>query len=176
MIKPSNIKSLETGTGKSWEYWLGFLESIHAGDFPHDEIVSKVNAHGANAWWSQGITVAYEQHIGRRLPGQRCDGDFSVTVSKTVEGNMDEVLSKWVDAVKDFSELDGVKISREPAVSQTEKWRYWRCGMADGATISVNIQEKPGGQKSMLAINHDKLQQAEEVERWRSFWKNLEIK
>ena len=58
--KPTNIKALETGTGQCWEFWQEFLESIHAKDLPHDEIARKVNTHGANAWWSQGVTVAYE--------------------------------------------------------------------------------------------------------------------
>ena len=169
--KPSNIKALETGTGKSWEYWLEFLESIQAAELPHDEIAIKVNAHGANAWWSQGITVAYEQHTGRRLPGQTCDGNFQVTVSKTVAGNMDTALEKWVKRVEGITEFGGVKIIREPSISQTEKWRYWRCGLEDKSTISVNIQNKPGGGKSILAINHDKIQQAADLENWRTYWK-----
>lgn len=171
MTKPSNIKSLETGTGKSWEYWLEFLESINAKELPHDEIARKVNAHGANEWWSQGVTVAYEQHIGRRIPGQTCDGDFQVTVSKTILGNMDDVLAKWVAKVEGVTHFDGVKITREPSVSQTEKWRYWRCGLEDKSSISVNIQTKASGKKSSLAINHDKIQEAGDIERWRSFWK-----
>ncbi|NLO71258.1 MAG: hypothetical protein GX102_10065 [Porphyromonadaceae bacterium] len=174
--KPSNIKSLETGTGKSWEYWLEFLESINAKELPHDEIARKVHAHGANEWWSQGVTVAYEQHIGRRIPGQTCDGDFQVTVSKTILGNMDEALEKWVKKVEGITEFDGVKITREPAISQTEKWRYWRCGLEDKSKISVNIQTKPGGVKSSLAINHDKIQEAGGVEKWRAFWKAFEVK
>ncbi|MFV0392529.1 MAG: hypothetical protein ACK5KP_11730 [Paludibacteraceae bacterium] len=169
--KPSNIKSLETGTGKSWEEWLFFLENIQAKDLPHDEIAKKVNEHGANAWWSQGVTVAYEQHIGRRLPGQTCDGDFQVTVSKTISGNVDDVLAKWIVSVEGITQFDGVKITREPAISQTEKWRYWRCGLEDQSTISVNIQNKSGIGKSSLSINHNKIQRFEDLERWRAFWK-----
>lgn len=174
--KPTNIKSLETGTGKSWEYWLDFLESIHAKDLPHDEIARKVNEHGANEWWSQGVTIAYEQHLRRRKPGQTCNGDFQVTVSKTVAGNMDEALAKWLETVKDSSEFNGMKITRAGNVSQTKKWRYWRCGLEDGSAVSVNIQTKPSADKSMLAINHDKLQNGEDVERWRTYWKTIEIK
>lgn len=173
--KPSNIKSLETGTGKSWEYWLDFLESINAKELPHDEIAVKVNEHGANAWWSQGVAVAYEQYIGRRLPGQTCDGLYQVTVSKTIAGNMDSALALWQERVDGLTEFNGVKITREPAVSQTEKWRYWRCGLEDKSTISVNIQNKPGIEKSSLAINHDKIQQAEDMERWRAFWKAFAV-
>ncbi len=174
--KPANIKALQTGTGKSWEYWLEFLESIGAGNLPHDQIALKVNEHGANAWWSQGITVAYEQYIGRRLPGQTCDGDFQVTVSKTIAGDMDEALTRWVKSTEGITEFDGAKIIREPVISQTEKWRYWRCGLDDKSTISVNIQNKPGGEKSILAINHDKIQISEDVDKWRAFWKAFEVK
>lgn len=174
-IKPSNIKSLETGTGKSWEEWLQFLDGIHAKDLPHDEIAKKVNEHGANAWWSQGVTVTYEQHIGRRLPGQTCDGDFQVTVSKTVVGNMNDTLAKWTASVEGITQFDGVKITRIPTTSQTEKWRYWRCGLEDESSISVNIQNKPGNEKSILAINHNKIQRFEDLERWRSFWKAFDV-
>ena len=173
--KPTNIKALETGTGQSWEFWQEFLESIHAKDLAHDEIARKVNAHGANAWWSQGVTVAYEKHIGRRISGQTCDGDFQVTVSKTVAGNMDEALEKWVKSLDGMTEFDGVKITSEPSISQTEKWRYWRCGLEDKSAISVNIQTKTGGEKSSLAINHDNIQEAGDLEKWRKYWKTFAI-
>ena len=169
--KPTNIKALETGTGQSWEYWLEFLESINARELPHDEIAVRINTHGANSWWSQGITVAYEQHIGRRIPGQTCDGDFQVTVSKTIGGNMDDALEIWLKRVEGMTEFNGVKVTREPTISQTEKWRYWRCGLEDKSNVSVNIQTKTGGEKSSLAINHDKIQEVGDLEKWRAFWK-----
>ncbi|MHB9054726.1 MAG: hypothetical protein ACYC2P_01050 [Paludibacteraceae bacterium] len=72
-------------------------------------------------------------------------------------------------------ENDGVKITREPLISQTEKWRYWRCGLEDKSAVSVNIQNKLGGEKSTLAINHNKIQKAEDLERWRSYWKAFDV-
>lgn len=173
--KPSNIKALETGTGKSWEFWIKFLESIDAQSLSHDEIAKRVNREGANEWWSQGVTVAYEQYIGRRKPGQTCHGDFQITVSKTVKGTMDEVLGKWEKTIQDIIQFDGVKITRAGSSSQTAKWRYWRCGLEDGSTVNVNIQTKQGGEKSSLAINHDKLNSAEDAERWRSYWKSFAV-
>ena len=38
-------------------------------------------------WWAQTAAVAYEQQIGRRVPGQLGDGTFQVSVSKTVPGS-----------------------------------------------------------------------------------------
>ena len=182
MTKPSNTKALETGSGISWNEWVTYLDSINASELDHTALavktLEKIRETGKSKspeWWAQGVAVAYEQHIGRRKPGQRCDGDYSVTVSKTIDGDMDNVLEKWVQRVDGISKFNGLKISREPSVSQTEKWRYWRCGLEDGSTLSVNIQTKPNGEKSGLAINHDKLSEAEDVEKWRGFWKSFEI-
>ena len=69
--------------------------------------------------------------------------------------------------------LNEVKITSEKRISRTEKWRYWSCELEDDSKVSVNIQTKPDGQKSMLAINHDKLRSADAVEQWRSFWRQF---
>ena len=37
--------------------------------------------------------------------------------------------------------------------------------MENGSIVSINIQTKPSGEKSMLAINHDKLESSAEVEK-----------
>jgi len=84
---------------------------------------------------------------------------------------MDTALAEWIERVGDVQAFDETKIVRAPSVSETEKWRYWRCGLADGSRLSVNIQTKPDGQKSMLAINHDNLASSEAVEAWRQYWK-----
>lgn len=180
MKKPSNIKALESGSGIDWDTWVTTLDGLNARELDHTAIakiaLEKILAAGKSKspeWWAQGVTVAYEQHIDRRQPGQRCDGDFSVTVSRTLDGDMDAALEKWValaGTVKDFS---GVKVSDPGKVSQTEKWRYWRCGLEDGARVSVNFQTKPGGAKSSMAINHDKIADGSLVEPWRAFWKSF---
>lgn len=182
MTKPSNTKALETGSGISWSEWVAYLDSIQARELDHTALaiktLEKIVETGKSKspeWWAQGVAVAYEQHIGRRKPGQTCDGSFSVTVSKTIDGNMDFAIDKWVKRVEGISEFNGVKINKTPSVTQTEKWRYWRCGLEDGSALSVNIQNKPNGLKSSLTINHDKLNQAEDVEKWRGFWKSFEI-
>ncbi|MDO5665209.1 MAG: hypothetical protein Q4G63_08145 [Bacteroidia bacterium] len=182
MTKPSNVKALETGSGLLWGEWVQYLDSINAQELDHTamavktlEKIREIGKSKSPEWWAQGVAVAYEQYIGRRKPGQRCDGDFSVTVSKTIDGAMDIALEKWMKRVDGVLEFGGVKISREPSVTQTEKWRYWRCGLEDGSTLSVNIQTKPNGIKSGLAINHDKLSEAGDVEKWRSFWKSFEV-
>lgn len=177
MSEPKNKKSLETGSGILWGEWLVFLEPYAKLNHTYmaEVVLEKIRAVGVSKspeWWAQGVTVAYEQHIGRRKIGQTCDGLFSVTVTTTRPGAMDDVLSEWVALNEDPVEYNGLKVDGTPRISETKKWRYWRLDFTDGSKLSVNVQTKPDGAKSMLAINHDKLQSAGDVELWRTFWKD----
>ncbi len=182
MTKPSNTKALETGSGITWNEWVAYLDSINAKQLNHTQLavktLEKINETGKSKspeWWAQGVAVAYEQYTGKRKPGQRCDGDFSVTISKTLAGDMAQAMEQWQKSVSDITTFNGLKISKPGSVSKTDKWRYWRCGLEDGSTLSVNIQTKANGVKSSLAINHDKLSSADDVEKWRTFWKSFDV-
>ena len=177
MNDPQNKKVLETGSGIRWQEWLDFLapyaELNHTqmAKIVHEKILA-IGTSKSPEWWAQGVTVAYEQYIGRRKIGQTCDGLFSVTVTTTRSGTMDEVLVEWTTHNEGLTEYNGLVAVGAPRISKTEKWRYWRLDFVDGSKLSVNIQTKPGSKKSMLAINHDKLPSADDVVVWRAFWKD----
>ncbi|MCL1897722.1 MAG: hypothetical protein FWG16_02720, partial [Micrococcales bacterium] len=156
--------------------WLVFLEPHR--DLGHQAMAQLASQHitqvglPANAaWWAQGVTRAFEQVIGRRQPGQRSDGSFSLTVSATAPGDMDAALESWAKLLEAVTNLNGVPLAGPARTSATEKWRYWRCGLADGSTVSVNFQTKPGGQKTTAAVNHDQLTDPTSLDGWRAFWK-----
>lgn len=172
------IKACEMGSGISWDRWLAIL-TPHS-DASHTEIarvaLAAIEAEGESSspqWWAQSCAVTFEQAIGVRQVGQTYDGSFSVTVSRTLAGDMDEALSTWQTMTAGREDFAGTVIVGEPRVSSTEKWRYWRCDLDDGSKVSVNIQTKPAGDKSTLAVNHDKLASAADVEVWRAFWKSF---
>lgn len=123
-------------------------------------------------WWSQSVAVAYEQHIGRRQPGQRNDGTYEVAVSKTLAGTMDDAMRVWVNLIKGKTEFADISIEKQPTTSKTEKWRHWRVILSDGSHISVDTYNKPPD-KAMLTITNTKLKNAETAARWRLFWKEL---
>lgn len=67
-------RALETGSGIAWAEWLEILEPHKDLDHPAmaAKVLEHINARGASKspeWWAQGVTVAYEQHIGRRGVG-----------------------------------------------------------------------------------------------------------
>src|SRR5262245_57645204 len=140
MTRAIDIAAVERGTGKAWRDWLAFLGQIGACQLPHKEVARRVRKEcSVNGWWAQSVAVAYEQHIGRRVPGQQGDGGFQVSVSKTFPGSMDTVLARWQAAVEGREQVAGIAITRGLEVSRTDQWRYWRCGLADGSRVSVGI-------------------------------------
>lgn len=171
MAQAISNEALEKGTGKSWGEWLKFFESIHASELTHKEIALTVyEKGGVSGWWAQMVTVSYEQHIGRRIAGQDCTGEFAVSVNKTLDGTMDSIMKKWQALIGERNDFSNIPISRGPDVSQTEKWRYWRCGLSDGSVVNVNIHQKSPA-KAGLSVQHEKLESNEQAEHWRAFWK-----
>lgn len=173
MVQAISNEAIERGTGKPWEHWREYLDDIGASEMSHKEIARQLHGRGGvDGWWSQMLTVAYEQHIGRRVPGQGCDGEFSVSVTKTISGDIDGALSWWLEAVDGMEAFSEIPVSIGPDVRQTEKWRYWRAGMADGSRVTVHIHQKTAG-KAGLAIMHEKLESTEQLEHWRAWWKQF---
>ena len=175
MTKTANIESIEKTTGKPWKEWVAYLENINANELPHKEIAQHVHQQlqgiVENAgWWAQGITVAYEQHTGRRLPGQRSDGTFEVAASKTVNATMDETIDKWLTLVKNKHEFDTVQVAQPPTTSRADKSRHWSCNLSDGTRINADTYPK-SAEKTVFTITHIRLDSPESAAKWRAYWK-----
>src|SRR4030095_15247009 len=84
-------------------------------------------------WWAQSITVRFEQEIGRRIPGETCEGTYQANISKTMSGNVDETFTRWIDHFSSHTSLNGVKLKSEATTSSTKNWHYWRVKLADGS-------------------------------------------
>lgn len=173
MTRPVNVETIAEGTARSWEEWLEFMRSIGAQVLTHKEIAERVEATGdANGWWAQTITVAFEQHIGRREPGQSSSGRFAVSVSKTLDMGPDEALARWQALMAGRTALDQMPFVGEPQTSVTDAWRYWRATLADGSRIGVNITAKSGG-RSIVGIGHENLDSRDSADYWRPYWKGM---
>jgi hypothetical protein len=173
--KPASISdaALIKATGKDWPRWKKILRTMKAGDLSHKEIAIKLSdEHGVPGWWAQGITVRFEQEIGRREPGQSSSGKYNVGVSATIDGSMDDALASWTAAVKNRKKFDGVSIVSTPNTSASPKWRYWKIKLQDGTRIIVNFSNKAGN-KALIQVQHENLSEREEIERWRAYWKGF---
>ena len=178
----SKAASISTATGTDWTDWDAWLTAQGALAVPHAEIARLalqrvhdlgITTHAGNGkpfndgWWSQTIAIEYGHQHGLREKGQLAAGDHAVTASKKVVGSLDELLERWLGAVADLDEHDGVALVGEPSVRSTEKWRYWRAKLADGSAVNVDISA------DRVAVQHAGLDSAADRDRWRPYWKSL---
>jgi hypothetical protein len=169
--RPAGTDAIADGTARSWEEWLAFLTEIGAEDMPHPEIARRIQETGdASGWWAQSITVAFEQHIGRRKPGQRADGSFETSATRTLDGERDRLFADLVARLEGIDGFGGVALAAPPRTSVTPKRSYWRCKLADGTGVAFALEQKAPG-KVLVAVTHDKVASENDATRWRTFWK-----
>ncbi|WP_419570754.1 hypothetical protein [Rheinheimera sp.] len=173
MSQAISEQAIADATGHSWSHWRDFLQSQQAGLLDHQAIVRLLRGQpGVSDWWAQMLTVRFEQSIGRRVTGQDCTGQFKLSVNKTLAGSMDQALELWLGLVQARSEFNQVQISKPPAVSQSAKWRYWRCALADGSRLVVLFSQKTAD-KAQMSVQHEQLKAEAELEPWRRYWKDF---
>jgi hypothetical protein len=168
-VKTFDTDKFKEPTGRSFADWLKFAQRENFAELPHDEIAIRLSKAGVPDWWCQMLTVAYEQHIGRRLPGQV--GEFFRTqANRTVEGEVADIHARWIKLRAKAKSFDGVALEKTPTTSVTPKRSYWRINLSDGTKVQVAFEPK-AGPKTMINVTHDKLDSPDAIERWKAFWK-----
>jgi hypothetical protein len=172
-VKPISIEAIEKATGKTWAAWLRILKRMDATKLSHTEIAKNIVARGdASGWWAQSITVAYEQHIGRRAPGQQSDGGFTGSVTCTLDAAPADVHAKWLAMVAGKSGFAGVQCRSAPTVTRTPKRLYWRCKLSDGSNAAVSFEAKAKS-KTLVTVAHHKLESADKIPGTKVYWRNM---
>ena len=152
-------------TGKSWEEWFALLDEAGAAGRPHAEIArSLVDEHGLSGWWAQSITVEYEQTRGLREKHER-PGGYEVSATKSIAAPADEVWHAWEDEAVREQWLPGARI----AVRTATKPKTMRLDWGEGGRVAVYLD--PSGERTRLAVQHEKLPDQEAAERWKAFWR-----
>lgn len=156
MTTNSRINPIERATNRTWDDWLQFMDGIGAKNLSHPEIATKVweeldGKVDNPGWWAQSVTVAYEQHAGRRLPGQRSDGTFETSVSKATKLGMKELMDQWVAFAAGDEEVVAL-MAAEARVSGTDKRITWRTKAGDGSDIRVTSEPKKDGTAAIVAV------------------------
>lgn len=181
MAENARIKPVERATNRKWDEWLTFMESIDAKSLDHhaiavkvfEELEGKIDNLG---WWTQAVTVAYEQYIGRRIPGQRPDGTFQTQQSKSTKLSMKELMDKWVAfAKKDKDVLD--IIEGDLKVSGTENRITWRTKAKDGSAVQITSEPNKKNGTASLVVTQMGLEtyelNVEAKERWAAIVKRF---
>jgi len=177
----SDASALER-TGHDLAYWFAALDGFGAVEKGHTAAARHLrDVHRVSGWYAQGITVAYERARGVRVPHQRCDGAFEVSVSKTVAAGVPAIAAVLTDRGRrrslknvDASLLTALAAAFDRATSKgiivrpdgQGRFRYkW-----DDTTVQMNFLPKSGG-KTSVVVTHMKLRDAAMVETRRTMWR-----
>ncbi|WP_114855497.1 hypothetical protein [Brachybacterium sp. YJGR34] len=164
-------RAIGTGTGTELGTWVERIDEAGGRELDHAAIARLLPERWEiTEWWAQGVTVAYEQIIGRRVVGQSCEGDFAASASRTVAGTPEEVRGRW-DAFMTPQRREELGLGA-PSLTDTERWRYWRAAASDGTRLSVNITAKDEG-RSTLGLEHKGIETSAGRDAWKAAWKTV---
>lgn len=162
---PISDAAVVAKTGRDWQDWVKALDAAGAPEMTHAEIARLVSREfGVGPWWSQMVTVGYEQLKGRRRTMQRTDG-YAAGASLTIAAPLETVFRA---AASERAAADwlppGVVVHRKTAP------KSMRATDPQGRkTISLNFYAK-GVAKALVMVQQDKLASQAEARRVKETW------
>lgn len=172
----ARIAAIEKATHRSWEDWLVYLASIDADSLDHHDIathlLTELDGIVDNiGWWAQATAVAYEQHVGRRVPGQQPDGTFRTSVSRSTPLDMAALMEAWTTFAADNVHVRELTTTA-PRISGTDRRITWRTKGHERSTITVISEPQKSGLAS-LVVQHGGLPSPETSDRTRQTWREI---
>ena len=152
-------------TGCTWEKWVYVLDKWGAAERTHTAIATHVHEkYKIDGWWSQAVTVGYERIRGLRARGQRRDGKWDASKSKTIAVPIDELFAAWESPKMRARWLPGVKLTVRKATPNKSMRITW----PDGSIVELWFQAK--GEKSVVGVQHNKLASKADADERKKFW------
>jgi hypothetical protein len=170
-------------TGHGLDHWFAVLDRFGGVEKGHTASARHLAVdHGVPGWHAQGITVAYERARGVRAANQRCDGEYEVSVSKTIAAKTADAIDALANPRAALHWARGLDASLVRALTAgltgagakgivvradgQARFRYkWAATQIEGY-----LYPKPGGKVSVVVTN-SKLATAAMVEERRALWR-----
>jgi hypothetical protein len=158
--------TIKAKTGCTWERWVRALDYHGAKEMSHRDIAALVHKkYKIDGWWAQTVTVGYERIKGLRARGQRRDGTYEASKSRTFDVPVTTLFEAWADAGVRRRWLDGESVKIRTATAP----KSMRLGWSDGSIIAIGFQPK-GKSRSSVAVQHTKLADKETADRLKEYW------
>jgi hypothetical protein len=166
MAKKISDESVLKATGKSWKEWYSILNKAGAKKMEHKDIAEYLSSkQKVRDWWSQMVTVQYEQEIkGRKL--HETTLGFQISKSKTLPFS----ISKIFNAVNSPSQRKLWLKDPSFQISSSTKNKSIRGKWIDGKT-NIEFQFYPKDKtKTQLVVQHNKIKTSSEAEKIKRYW------
>lgn len=153
-------------TGRAWEEWLKVLDRAGAKSMEHKEIALMLSRKfSVPDWWSQMVSVGYEQARGLRKPGQKADG-FSATATRTVGIPVKGLFSAWSEPRSRMRWLPDAPLEVRRSTDCKSMRMTWTTG---GTNVDVHFAAK-GPERSTVAVEHARLPNPAAAKRQKAYW------
>lgn len=153
-------------TGCTWEKWVKSLDYYGAEKMSHREIAALVSEkYKVPSWWTQTVTVGYERIKGLRARGQRRDGTYEASKSRTFNVPIETLFNAWADSDNRKKWLSGATVKSRSAT----KPKYLRLDWNGNTIVAVGFLPK-GESKSSVAVQHAKLPDRETADHLKKYW------
>jgi hypothetical protein len=153
-------------TGCTWEKWVKSLDYYGADTMSHRDIAALVSEkYKVPDWWTQTVTVGYERIKGLRARGQRRDGTYEASKSRTYDVPVEKLFKAWKDSNVRKRWLDDTSVKVRTATAP----KSMRLGWSDGTIVAVGFYPK-GKTRSSVAVQHTKLPDRETANRLKQYW------
>jgi uncharacterized protein YndB with AHSA1/START domain len=156
-------------TGRGWEEWFGLLDDWGAPDRTHRETarwLAEQQGLDSLAWNVQAVVHSYELTRELRAVGEHEDG-FAISATKTVAVPVERLYDAFVDERERGRWLPDGRL-RERTATRPRSARFdWG---EDGGRVLVTFVARGAG-KSIAALQHTRLADAQQAERMKSYWR-----
>ena len=153
-------------TGKTWSEWFVLLDRAGARRMNHKQIAAYVHDElHCSDWWSQMVTVGYEQERGLREKNQTPEG-YQTSASKTLSAPAAIVFEAWRDAKQRNRWLPRAPLAIRTATSPKSLRITWT---EDASAVDVMIYPNGEG-KCQVSVSHRKLKGQRGVTQMKKYW------
>ena len=166
MAKKISDEALKKSTGKIWKQWFTLLSKAGAKKMEHKHVAKLLHEkYGLSGWWSQMVTVQYEQEVKGRIKHEKPEG-FQISKSTTLAAPVTKIYSTINSPLKRIVWL------KDPAITITKstKDKSIRGKWNDKKTnIEFQFYPKDTG-KTQLVVQQSKIMSAKEADKMKTYW------
>ena len=158
-------EKVKKATGCTWERWVYALDRKKAYELSHRDLAKLIKEkYKTPDWWTQTVAVGYERIKGKRAVGQRTDGRYHATKSRTFHVPVETLFEAWTDAKTRRRWLadKNVRIRKATAPKSIRLEQ-------DGSIIAVMFANK-GPAKSVVSVDEDKLPSRDAASAVKEYW------
>jgi hypothetical protein len=166
MAKKISDDAVQKSTGRTWKRWFAILNKAGAKKMEHKDIAKLLHSkYGLSGWWSQMVTVQYEQEVKGRKKHQKPEG-FQISKSTTLSSSVNKIYSTINSPLKRIVWL------KDPAITITKSTKDKSIrGKWIDKKANIEFQFYPkDNDKTQLVIQQSRIKTAKEADTMKIYW------